>query len=64
MIVLMKGRRTWEMVWSTVEGIGFYGQVLGLKDKMMPRISSVARSKNVSVKVEGDSCVCSVGVKV
>lgn len=37
MIVLMKGKRSGELVWSIVEGIGFSGQVVGLHDETISK---------------------------
>lgn len=51
MIVVMKRRWSCKLIWSIVEGTGFNGQVVGLQDKMICRITSVARLEKVGVGV-------------
>lgn len=48
MIVVMKGRRSCEMVWRIMEGIRHNGQMVGLQAEMTCVISSVVRLENCS----------------
>ncbi|MGL4645874.1 MAG: hypothetical protein ACRCVL_01955, partial [Cetobacterium sp.] len=54
-IVVMKGRRFCEMVWSIVEGSGSNGQVVGLQDWMSCRISSAVTVEKCDNKGVGES---------
>lgn len=64
MTLVMKGRRSCEIVGSIVEGIGSSGQVVAQQEEMTCRISSVARPENCTSEGEGESLMCSLGIVV